>query len=106
VAPYWIPLLMLAIAAAGFFATWSSGRKSAGRIEGIVVTKLDAQNERITEHKEAVDKRIDTLKEDFEKDVAELKEADDQQWKEIRSTSADVNTIKGRLNGKAFGASH
>jgi hypothetical protein len=104
VTPYWIPLAMLLIAALGFFATWSSGKKSAGRIEGIVVTKLDALNERITEHKEQVDDRIDDLKKDIIEDLNTIRATDVKQWERLDEHSSDIGTIKGRLNGKAFGA--
>lgn len=102
--PWLMPLLMLIIAAIGLLLTMKSNTAAASRIEGVITTSLQDQARRIDEHKADTTKRIDEVKKDFEKDVQELKEMDDKQWKVIRESEADVNTIKGRLNGKAFGA--
>jgi hypothetical protein len=59
---------------------------------------------RIDEHKADTTKRIDEVKADFNKKVDDLKDTDDEQWRKIGEHSTDIATIKGRMNGKANGA--
>lgn len=93
--PEWYLFGMLVLAAVSFAATWATGKKSAGTIEGIVATKLEDQA-----------RRIDELKEDFGKDIENLKNVDDRQWVRIGEHSTEIAYLRGqntKANGGAAG---
>jgi hypothetical protein len=102
--PAWLPFATLMVAVIGVGITIVLNTRAQGRIEGTITQGLADHGKRIDEHKADTTKRIDEVKADFNKKVDDLADTDDEQWRKIGEHSTDIANIKGRMNGKANGA--